>query len=515
MSKKPFPVQQLFQALSSGRLFWIDSALNQSQIGTRCPYLRGALYLYLFNLRLVDSIKPYIDEPMIARLDAILCRVPTDTSASQCHHDDSQLPPSDQDANDFEYGEPSSSGEKLFLLMVDAFENAYSLISDHRSLFKDEEGTNTKLARYFALRLKLHFGFDPPPDLAVTDKLDKLDEGFIFCSLAFNLLQKNDQHALARIDSLHHTYRLNGHITWLQCLAAKNNNHLDQAKAHWLNASYMNSFDHNLAEERTLLFGEKTALDSVAGIRMLRRPSLYGLEPTSVDESMLKGSAFSSIRRELKHRSQKLRSQHQRNAENQITKRLGKKKYSNLSIDNVSYASPEDFLRTFIFIVPAIDLFHTSLALSGVAHKTYVFENLSDLVSRSVSKLDAGWGESRDLQIVRDHAEFIRRIWRSYELGVYGTMPYSEITSLLNSLEHWDFIRQVWPKATRLLILPFGNADQLVKDLSLECDNETLCFSLESRNDLKKLARKLKLNSYQFKVFRSRYASWTRVLLQG
>ena len=72
MSKNPVPVQQLFQALSSGRLFWIDSALNQSQVGTRCPYLCGALYLYLFNLRLVDSIKPYIDEPMIARLDAVL-----------------------------------------------------------------------------------------------------------------------------------------------------------------------------------------------------------------------------------------------------------------------------------------------------------------------------------------------------------------------------------------------------------------------------------------------------------
>lgn len=515
MSKNPVPVQQLFQALSSGRLFWIDSALNQSQVGTRCPYLCGALYLYLFNLRLVDSIKPYIDEPMIARLDAVLCRVPTDTSASQCHHDDAQLPPSDQDANAFEYGEPSSSGEKLFLLMVDAFENAYHLVSDGSGFFTQGSDFEASLRQYFALRLKLHLNLSAPEDLPVSDKMTGLNEGFTFCALAFHLSKKNDQHLTAKIESLHQVFRLNGHVSWLQFLIAKNNNRLDHAKAHWLNASFLPSFDHNLAEERGLLFGEDVDLNGLSGLRLLKNTSQYRCQPVSVDETKLEIGGLGHIRESLELRKSGEKKYFEARVKNEITTHRNKKRYINLSVNDVDYVSPEDFLRTFVFTFPSVDTLQVSMALSGVLQQIYIYENLAKLVSQSLSKLDSRWTQTRDLQIVRDHADFIRRIWRSYESGVYQVPPLKPVISLYSDLEHWDFIRQVWPKAKRLLVVPSGNIDGLINDLDIQIDAETETFSLASRWDARRLLHRLALNSVHFEKCRDRWLGWHRLFGPG
>lgn len=509
------PTKQLFKAIGSQRLFWLESILNQSKANPQCPYLSGSLYLYLFNFRLVDSIKPLIDESTLIRLNNILGCAPTDTTYTDQHYPISHRLPNELAPNDLDQIQSSDNGKKLFLLIIDAFESAYTLVSKESGFFSNAESHNTSLIQYFALRLKLHLNLSEPNDLPVSDKLKGLSEGFLFCALEFHLRRGNDQYLSAKIESLNQTYRLNGHITWLRCLVAKNMNRLETAKGHWLNASSIKYFDNNLCEERSLIFEGTESVPSLNGIRLLKSISLYNKDPSTIQEITSQICCDEDIRTVLTNYKNNKRKHVNQIANAQIISLRQKKQFINLSLNEIPYITPEDFLRTFVFTLPSIDAFKISLALSAVTAETYVFENIAQLISRSIIKLNDSWIESRDLKIVREHAEFLRRIWRNYEFKVYKVPSLERHVTICEDLEYWEFIRQVWPKAKRILIIPKGNIESLINDLNLSDDDDTYFFNLDSSGDLRCLSRLLRINSAQFRKCRNRWPGWSRLFTIG
>ena len=227
--------QDILKEIINGRLFKLDSMVNQTQPLVACPDLTLAIYLYLFNLREVEARRTFTNSETEKRIERILLIQA---------HDRQDSPDSEPSLSlrDKEQGDPKARstelGQKLLGSVLESFETAFRMISETNSFFGKTDTVEQRLCQYFALRIKLHLHLGRPDDLPVTDKLDALDENQSFCALAFHLLNKNDQHAVAKVGKLHSAYRMNGHINWLHMLIHRNNNHLSKAKACWLNASF-------------------------------------------------------------------------------------------------------------------------------------------------------------------------------------------------------------------------------------------------------------------------------------
>jgi hypothetical protein len=497
MSEELEPLPKIVQAMNEGRLFWLDSMANQNRLDFSCPYVKGAVCLYLFDLKDLEHLRDQFSQELYERTTALLllgggAEHPSSTT-------DSRL--TESQAADTE------RGRSLFVACLDAYEEA---VEQHTqaALFTTPEFQ--WLTRYFALRLRLHWRLPAPTDLPAPDKLAKLNDALIYCALSFHLGKANDQHAVAKVQSLYQSHRSAGHLFWLQCLIHKNDNQLDRAKGYWLMASQLPHFDENLLEERQHLFDGGDRPARLTGLRATKRPYLYGQRDAAealgpelylpdflqqeVDASRQEGKLSLSIKRALvEHRQFK--------------------PYQNLDLEQVSYVTPEDFLRTFVFVFPTTDPFRLALALSGVKHTGYVFQNLPSLVSRSLGKLDETWPQARDLQTVVDNAAFIRRVWRSYETGVYGIPAMTPVVGFQKTLEHWDFVRQVWPKSARLLIVPNRGGKGIVDQLALKLDDDTLVCSLDNASDCRRLTRRLKIHRAQFARIRQRIAGWRHTLM--
>ena len=488
--------------LSERKLLTLDSIVNNDQWDPSCPFLEIAVYLYLFNLKAVEDSMHSVDAYTESRLVAVL-HVNSKRKISSERTRISKKKISKQVAE----SEPNTVGEELLTLILDSIEDAFLLLTSPAVTFGADDGaTTTPFKQYFLLRLALHLGLgckNVPP----SERLDNLDEGLMYCALAFSLRAKNDPHILAAVNKLHAIHRHNGHLIWLQHHIHRTDNHLSMAKSLWLRASDCKSVDHNLTEDRQHLFSDTITLPRPRGFRSLHSVFLSNHPAARYARDNIIESKTVDIKQLLKRIDK---------ASNRIVsqvvafeKKAHKKlrPYQNLSLDDIDYVSPEDFLQTFVFIFPGVATFDLALGLSGVKQQAYSFQGIAELVSKSLYKLDSAWTQSRDLTIVKKNAEFIRRIWRSYETGVYGLAPTKPIINLCQSLEHWNFVRQVWPQAKRLIVIPSLEFEKAWHQLKLPIDDRTFIYRLDDPKSIKAICSDLQINVNQLSKLRKRFPS--------
>jgi hypothetical protein len=104
-------------------------------------------------------------------------------------------------------------------------------------------------------------------------------------------------------------------------------------------------------------------------------------------------------------------------------------------------------------------------------------------------------------------------MWRSYETGVYKIPTMTPVVGFQTNLEHWDFVRQVWPKSTRLLVVPNRGGKGVVDQLGLAVDDDTVVCSLDNAADWRRLIRRLSINRRQLASIRERISGCQQTLM--